>query len=166
MFYILFQVVNWSNELKQAAFRAFASLGANDEEIRKKASGFSSFDKKSYFLSNACHSRYIKFHVLNFFNQFFAIIEIVYCLGNNAFDLWNMNRSLRQRTWWSTLWMEWTAVTLRFRWEPCGVSIASHALSSSSEPHSRTTQCGNLLWMWVQKDSTVIIKWITAIMEK
>lgn len=90
MFYILFQVVNWSNELKQAAFRAFASLGANDEEIRKKASGFSSFDKKSY-------SRYIKFHVLNFLNQFFAIIEIVYCLGNNAFDLWNMNRSLRQR---------------------------------------------------------------------
>lgn len=40
---------------------------------------------------------YIKFHVLNFLNQFFAIIEIVYCLGNNAFDLWNMNRSLRQR---------------------------------------------------------------------
>lgn len=97
MFYILFQVVNWSNELKQAAFRAFASLGANDEEIRKKASGFSSFDKKSYFLSNECHSRYIKFHVLNFLNQFFSIIEIVYCLGNNAFDLWNMNRSLRQR---------------------------------------------------------------------
>lgn len=30
------KVVNWSNELKQAAFRAFASLGANDEEIRKK----------------------------------------------------------------------------------------------------------------------------------
>lgn len=53
--------------------------------------------KKSYFLSNACHSRYIKFHVLNFFNQFFSIIEIVYCLGNNAFDLWNMNRSLKQR---------------------------------------------------------------------
>lgn len=38
-----------------------------------------------------------KFHVLNFLNQFFSIIEIVYCLGNNAFDLWNMNRSLRQR---------------------------------------------------------------------
>ncbi|XP_061163815.1 armadillo repeat-containing protein 8-like isoform X2 [Saccostrea echinata] len=30
------KVINWSNELKQAAFRAFASLGANDEEIRKK----------------------------------------------------------------------------------------------------------------------------------
>ncbi|KAK3083010.1 hypothetical protein FSP39_011619, partial [Pinctada imbricata] len=30
------KVVNWSNELKQAAFRAFASLGANDEEIRKR----------------------------------------------------------------------------------------------------------------------------------
>lgn len=28
--------INWSNELKQAAFRAFASLGANDEDIRKK----------------------------------------------------------------------------------------------------------------------------------
>lgn len=89
--------MNWSNELKQAAFRAFASLGANDEEIRKKANEFSSLDKKSYFLSNECHSRYIKFHVLNFLNQFFAIIKIVYCLGNNAFDLWNMNRSLRQR---------------------------------------------------------------------
>ncbi|XP_033728549.1 armadillo repeat-containing protein 8-like isoform X2 [Pecten maximus] len=30
------QDTNWSNELKQAAFKAFASLGANDEEIRKK----------------------------------------------------------------------------------------------------------------------------------
>ncbi|XP_048772838.1 armadillo repeat-containing protein 8-like isoform X3 [Ostrea edulis] len=30
------KVINWSNELKQAAFRAFASLGANDEDIRKK----------------------------------------------------------------------------------------------------------------------------------
>lgn len=28
--------VNWGNELKQAAFKAFASLGANDEDIRKK----------------------------------------------------------------------------------------------------------------------------------
>lgn len=28
--------INWSNELKQAAFRAFASLGANDEDTRKK----------------------------------------------------------------------------------------------------------------------------------
>lgn len=28
--------INWSNELRQAAFRAFASLGANDEDIRKK----------------------------------------------------------------------------------------------------------------------------------
>ncbi|KAK3592440.1 hypothetical protein CHS0354_004873 [Potamilus streckersoni] len=28
--------VNWGDELKQAAFKAFASLGANDEDIRKK----------------------------------------------------------------------------------------------------------------------------------
>ncbi|XP_014791202.1 armadillo repeat-containing protein 8 isoform X6 [Octopus bimaculoides] len=28
--------IHWGNELKQAAFKAFASLGANDEDIRKK----------------------------------------------------------------------------------------------------------------------------------
>ena len=27
------------NELRQAAFKAYASLGANDEDIRKKVSG-------------------------------------------------------------------------------------------------------------------------------
>ena len=30
------QAVNWGNALKMAAFQAFAAIGANDEEIRKK----------------------------------------------------------------------------------------------------------------------------------
>lgn len=65
--------MNWSNELKQAAFRAFASLGANDEEIRKKVNGFSSFDEKLF---------YIEFQLLNFVNQFFTMFEIVCYIEN------------------------------------------------------------------------------------
>lgn len=60
--------MNWSNELKRVVFRVFVFLGVNDEEIRKKVSGFFFFDKKSYFLSNVCYLRYIKFYVLNFLN--------------------------------------------------------------------------------------------------
>lgn len=73
MIFVLFEVVNWSNELKQAAFRAFASLGANDEEIRKKVNGFSSFDEKLF---------YIEFQLLNFVNQFFTMFEIVCYIEN------------------------------------------------------------------------------------
>jgi hypothetical protein len=30
------QDINWGNEMKQAAFKAFAALGANEEDIRKQ----------------------------------------------------------------------------------------------------------------------------------
>ena len=35
-----FQKINWSNEMKQAAFKAFAALGANEEDIRKQVHKF------------------------------------------------------------------------------------------------------------------------------
>jgi hypothetical protein len=33
---VFLQAVNWGSALKQAAFEAFAAIGANDEEIRKR----------------------------------------------------------------------------------------------------------------------------------
>lgn len=40
LFVWIFQDIHWGNELKQAAFKAFASLGANDEDIRKKVTSY------------------------------------------------------------------------------------------------------------------------------